>query len=340
MVFVDGILQREGSGNNYVSSGSTISFTSAPDSSAEIDVYTLVKEKVSIDTVADGSITVTKLAAGHPTWNGAGETVIASASTGNSLRITNTGSGNSLLVEDSASTDASPFVITAGGDVGIGTASPAYKLDVNGSLSLGNDGTFYIRNSAGTAQRFVTQGGGVWYITPDQDNAISIGGSNTTGVIAGGIAVAARSKFGATVGVGGTAPSSSGAGITFPATQSASSDANTLDDYEEGTWTPNQGTGLTVVGTFASSGIYTKIGNLVTVNFRVGGGTSVACSSTGEITSNLPFAIANTPGNAMGSCMNSSNANTGAYGYTTTVTIGTTALPTAGAIFVTITYQV
>jgi hypothetical protein len=73
MVFVDGILQREGSGNNYVSSGSTITFTSAPDSSAEIDVYTLVKEKVSIDTVADGSITVTKLAASHPTWNSAGD---------------------------------------------------------------------------------------------------------------------------------------------------------------------------------------------------------------------------------------------------------------------------
>jgi hypothetical protein len=136
MVFVDGILQREGSGNNYVSSGSTITFTSAPDSSAEIDVYTLVKEKVSIDTVADGSITVTKLAAGHPTWNGAGETVIATASTGNSLRITNTGSGNSLLVEDSASTDSSPFVITAAGDVGVGTSSPSEKLEVYGTTPI------------------------------------------------------------------------------------------------------------------------------------------------------------------------------------------------------------
>jgi len=134
MVFVDGILQREGSGNNYVSSGSTITFSTAPDTSAEIDVYTLVKEKVSIDTVADGSITFAKLVAGSPTWNGAGETVIATASTGNSLRITNTGSGNSLLVEDSASTDSSPFVITAAGDVGVGTASPTQKLDVVGSI--------------------------------------------------------------------------------------------------------------------------------------------------------------------------------------------------------------
>ena len=64
MVFVDGILQREGSGNNYISSGSTITFTAAPDDGAEIDAYVLVKEKVSIDTVADGSITAAKLDAG------------------------------------------------------------------------------------------------------------------------------------------------------------------------------------------------------------------------------------------------------------------------------------
>jgi hypothetical protein len=41
-----------------------------------------------------------------------------------------------------------------------------------------------------------------------------------------------------TISVGNATPSTSGAGITFPATQSASSDANTLDDYEEGTFTP------------------------------------------------------------------------------------------------------
>lgn len=62
MVFVDGILQKEGSGNNYVSSGSTIVFSTAPDSSAEIDVYTLVKEKVSIDTVTDNVLTRAKMA--------------------------------------------------------------------------------------------------------------------------------------------------------------------------------------------------------------------------------------------------------------------------------------
>lgn len=135
MVFVDGILQREGAGNNFVSSGSTIAFTAAPDASAEIDVYTLVKEKVSIDTVADGSITLAKLAASHPTWNAAGEVVISSASTGNTLRITNTGTGNSLVVEDSTNPDSSPFVIDAIGNAGIGTTSPA--TGSGGGLSIG-----------------------------------------------------------------------------------------------------------------------------------------------------------------------------------------------------------
>ena len=142
------------------------------------------------------------------------------------------------------------------------------------------------------------------------------------------------------ISVGNATPTTSGAGLTFPATQSASSNANTLDDYEEGTWTPSQGSGLTVIGTFSSSGKYTKIGNLVTVNFNVSGSTSVACSSAGLITGNLPFSIASTTGNAMGSCMNSSNVNTGAYGYLTEIYSSTTALAASGAIFVTITYQV
>jgi hypothetical protein len=79
------------------------------------------------------------------------------------------------------------------------------------------------------------------------------------------------------VGVGVTPAGTGGclqlkSGITFPATQVASSDANTLDDYEEGTWTPtvgdassggNQGTTATAVGR------YTKIGRLVTVQFEL-----------------------------------------------------------------------
>jgi hypothetical protein len=64
-----------------------------------------------------------------------------------------------------------------------------------------------------------------------------------------------------TVALEGAVPNS-GTGITFPATQSASSNANTLDDYEEGSWTPTY-TNLGTVTTLNSR--YTKIGNSCTV---------------------------------------------------------------------------
>ena len=64
---------------------------------------------------------------------------------------------------------------------------------------------------------------------------------------------------------------SSGTGVAFPATQSASSDANTLDDYEEGTWTPTIAFSGGSVDTtyYAQTGKYTKIGNTVVVEGRM-----------------------------------------------------------------------
>lgn len=79
-------------------------------------------------------------------------------------------------------------------------------------------------------------------------------------------------------------------GITFPATQSASSDANTLDDYEEGTWTPTI-IGSTTAGTVnyggARNGRYTKIGRLVQFECYV---TWSSGTGTGSLrVSGLPF---------------------------------------------------
>lgn len=67
IVFVDGIAQREGSGNNFICTGSSIIFSIAPETGAEIDIYQLSQERISIDTVADGSITTAKLANGAVT---------------------------------------------------------------------------------------------------------------------------------------------------------------------------------------------------------------------------------------------------------------------------------
>jgi len=79
-------------------------------------------------------------------------------------------------------------------------------------------------------------------------------------------------------------------GIKFPATAVASADANTLDDYEEGTWTP-VAIGTTSNPTAPSAwGTYTKIGRLVTVDFYVQWAASGVSAGVGDLKiSGLPY---------------------------------------------------
>jgi hypothetical protein len=93
----------------------------------------------------------------------------------------------------------------------------------------------------------------------DGTNGLTFPNSSTQ-TVAG--APLATPSFTSTIGVGGATASASGSGITFPASQSASTNANTLDDYEEGTWTPTDASAanLTLTTQYAK---YTKIGNMV-----------------------------------------------------------------------------
>jgi hypothetical protein len=78
-------------------------------------------------------------------------------------------------------------------------------------------------------------------------------------------------------------------GLTFPVTQVASADPNTLDDYEEGTWTPTV-VGTATAGTVAYSnriGNYVKTGRFVTATGTVGWS---AGTGTGDLQiTGLPF---------------------------------------------------
>ena len=96
-----------------------------------------------------------------------------------------------------------------------------------------------------------------------------------------------------TLGVGGATPSTSGSGITFPATQSASSDANTLDDYVEGTWSPTVTSSGGSITSYTSDGTYTKIGRSVLITARVGL-TNVGTASGNLNITNFPFTSAGT----------------------------------------------
>lgn len=124
------------------------------------------------------------------------------------------------------------------------------------------------------------------YITLTGSN----GGNPAIGVSAGSLSLASAVSV-----TGALSPqalldiSASGAGqIKFPATQNASSDANTLDDYEEGTWTPTllingSSTGITYN---TQIGRYTKWGRIMHIAFNIElaskGASAGAVTMTGE----------------------------------------------------------
>jgi hypothetical protein len=130
----------------------------------------------------------------------------------------------------------------------------------------------------------------------------------------------------------------SGQGIDFSAT-SGTGTSELLNDYEEGTWTPNQGGGLTVVGAFSSSGTYTKVGRQVTINGSVAGATSIAGASGGAICTNLPITVAS--GQAFAGSVGIGNVNQGStlIAFSTTIYLSSALTPNAGITF-TVTYFV
>lgn len=77
-----------------------------------------------------------------------------------------------------------------------------------------------------------------------------------------------------------------GGQITFPAVQAASVNVNTLDDYEEGTWTPSLGGTATYI---AQQGDYVKIGRKVWIHCHI----TVNAIGSGSVStiSGLPFAL-------------------------------------------------
>jgi len=88
--------------------------------------------------------------------------------------------------------------------------------------------------------------------------------------------------------------------VIFPAAQSASADANALDDYEEGTWTPvpaDAASGGNTGDAVTEDGVYTKTGRLVTATCRL-----ISINTTGLTAGNtfyiqgLPYAPSGFPG--------------------------------------------
>jgi hypothetical protein len=75
-----------------------------------------------------------------------GNTIVSvTDNTNAALRITQLGTGDALLVEDSTNPDSSPFVINNAGNVGVGTTTPTAKLDLYDTTN-----TVYLQQTRGS----------------------------------------------------------------------------------------------------------------------------------------------------------------------------------------------
>lgn len=82
------------------------------------------------------------------------------------------------------------------------------------------------------------------------------------------------------------------AGLQFPATQAASADANTFDDYEEGTWTVSDQSGAGLSLTTIQTARYVKKGQDVFVSGAIT--YPVTANSSNASLGTLPFTLAAT----------------------------------------------
>ena len=131
-----------------------------------------------------------------------------------------------------------------------------------------------------------------------------------------------------------------GKGIDFSITSSGTGTMTSelLADYEEGTWTPIQGSGLTVVGTFSSSGRYTKVGRLVYLSGRLSASTSIATTAGTIMMTGLPFTVAELT--TIGLIGNDSLNAFGGVGAFTTTAYSTSTITANSVIDFSITYSV
>lgn len=246
---------------------------------------------------------------------------------------TTDGTANQLLQTDGDGNTTWATVSAGGGDMLLGTAQT-----VTASKTFGDDLLILAGSTSGTTKLNAADVAGTTTITfpAVTDTAVTLAATQTltnktltTPAIGGD----------ATLSTGNLVIGTSGKGIDFSTNSSAAGmTSELLDGYEEGTWTPNQGAGLTVVGTFGSSGKYTKVGRVVVVIGYLTSTTSLECSASSVICSNLPF----TPIDfGVGIYLNGGfNASSAIYISTNNAVYSTTAITTTNYIYFTATYFV
>ena len=180
--------------------------------------------------------------------------------------LTTADGGNGALVFKTASSGSQSehMRINSSGNVGIGTISPQTKFHSSGTTN-GAQATFGISSS------------GLKISTFQKTN-------NDAGVILDAQQSSNGTLTFATAGTERMRILSSG-GLTF---NGDTAQANALDDYEEGTWTPSA-SGFTTSGTVTTAGKYVKVGRQVTFGLRFKATGTIAYGVSCNIS--LPFAM-------------------------------------------------
>jgi hypothetical protein len=130
-----------GTGHVHIKPTGTGSLEIAP-----TNVGTINNMSVGATTASTGAFT-TLSASGTTTLNG-NQIISVTDNSNAALRITQLGTGNALLVEDSSNPDSTPFVITNAGNVGIGTTASSFPLTVEVPTEATTAAVFRIAQSA------------------------------------------------------------------------------------------------------------------------------------------------------------------------------------------------
>lgn len=139
------------------------------------------------------------------------------------------------------------------------------------------------------------QVGGAPKVTGTPTKQIDVAGGFARNTVSGNVSIKNSSeaefspfqtfRIAKTLGVGAF-PALDGVGFTFPANQSPSTDPNTLDDYEEGTFTPVftcANPGNLAVSYSTQLGYYQKVGNRVTVYVDIVTSSFTHSTATGGV---------------------------------------------------------
>jgi hypothetical protein len=159
------------------------------------------------------------------------------------------------------------------------------NLTVSNDLSVADDlsvvGQLTVTGGASAAPSYSFVG--------DTDTGISRPTGDSVNIVGGGNEIARFNTSGIDLKYG-SLKVINGQGIDFSAT-SGTGTSELFDDYEEGTWTPTQGSFTTWTSpTFAAT--YTKVGRLVTLNIAQTGGV-IAASSAALYIGGSPYSAAN-----------------------------------------------